>query len=75
MLRASKDYLLPSIFGLITRDGILGHQFNKKTRVFAPCYSQSLLLVDFKENQAPLWFSNLLQKNPRDKKKLEFIHV
>jgi hypothetical protein len=30
MLPAAKDYLLPSIFGLITRDGILGNQFNKK---------------------------------------------
>jgi hypothetical protein len=56
MLRASKDYLLPSIFGLITRDGILGHHFNKKLESFAPCYSQSLLLADFKENQALLWF-------------------
>jgi hypothetical protein len=42
MLRASKDYLLPSIFGLITRDGILGHQFNKKLESFAPRFSGGL---------------------------------
>ncbi len=30
-------------------DGILGHQFNKRLKSFAPCSSQSLLLADFKE--------------------------
>jgi hypothetical protein len=39
-----------------TRDGILGHQFNKRLESFAPCYSQSLLLSDFKENHTILWF-------------------
>jgi hypothetical protein len=33
------------------RDGILGHQFNKRLESFASFYSQSLLLADFKENQ------------------------
>jgi hypothetical protein len=32
------------------RDGILAHKFNKRLESFAPCYSQSLLLADFKEN-------------------------
>ncbi len=32
------------------------------------CYSQSLLLADFKENQTLLWISKSLQKNPRNKK-------
>ncbi len=34
----------------ITWDGILEHQFSQKSQVFAPCYSQSLILADFKEN-------------------------
>jgi hypothetical protein len=38
------------------RDGILGPQFNKRLESFAPCYSQSLLLADFKENHTLLWF-------------------
>jgi hypothetical protein len=33
------------------RDGILGHQFNKRFESFASCYSESLLLADFKETQ------------------------
>jgi hypothetical protein len=32
------------------RDGILGHQFDERIGSFAPCYSHSLLLADFKEN-------------------------
>jgi hypothetical protein len=32
------------------RNEILYHQFNKRLETFALCYSQSLLLVDFKEN-------------------------
>jgi hypothetical protein len=31
------------------RDGILGHQFDKRLESFAPCYSQSLLLADLKK--------------------------
>ncbi len=38
------------------RDGILGHQLNKRLESFAPCYSQSLLLADFKENHTLLWY-------------------
>jgi hypothetical protein len=30
-----------------SRDGILGHQFNKRLGSFAPCSSHSLLLGDF----------------------------
>ncbi len=37
------------------RDGILEHQFNKRLESFAPCYSQSLLLVDFEENRTLCW--------------------
>jgi hypothetical protein len=36
------------------RDGILGHQFDKKTRDF--CSTQSFYWWIFKENQALLWF-------------------
>jgi hypothetical protein len=35
---------------ILSREGILGHQINKRIKSFGPCYSQSLLLVDFKEN-------------------------
>jgi hypothetical protein len=37
-------------------DGILGHQFNRRLEFFAPCYSQTLLQADFKENHTLLWF-------------------
>ncbi len=30
-----------------SRDGILGHQFNKRLEFFAPCYSQSLTTGGF----------------------------
>ncbi len=39
-----------------SRDRILEHQLNKRLESFAPCYSQSLLLADFKENHTLLWF-------------------
>ncbi len=32
------------------RDGILGHQFNKRLESFVPCCSQPIPLDDFKEN-------------------------
>jgi hypothetical protein len=37
------------------RDGIFG-QINKRLQFFAPCYSQSLLLADFKIDPRLLWF-------------------
>ena len=44
------------------RDRILGHQFNKRLESFAPCYSQSLLLVDFKENHSLMQVFKILTK-------------
>jgi hypothetical protein len=35
--------------GSVSRDGSLGLQFDKRFESFAPCFSQSLLLADFKE--------------------------
>ncbi len=35
---------------MIVRDKILGHKFSKRLGSFAQWYSQSLLLIDFKEN-------------------------
>ncbi len=32
-----------------SRDGVLGHRFNKRLESFASCYSQSLLLADLKK--------------------------
>ncbi len=48
----------------VSRDGIIGHKFEKRLESFAPCYSQSLALVDFTENQAPY-------KKIREPRKLE----
>ncbi len=42
-------------------DRMPGHKFNKRLESFAPCYSQSLLLANFKENY-PLLFSGF--QNP-----------
>jgi hypothetical protein len=56
-----------------TRDGILGQKFTKRLESFAPCYLQSLLLADFKENHSLLWFYNYLQKI-REIRKLASIH-
>jgi hypothetical protein len=44
-------------------DGILGHQFNKRHKSFAPCYLQSFLLGDFKENHILLWFLKYYKKS------------
>ncbi len=57
----------PSVIAFVkarsgSRDGILGHQFNKRLKSLAPCYSQSLILADFKENHTLLWFYSF--KNP-----------
>jgi hypothetical protein len=57
------------------RDGILGHQYNKRIKYFSPCYAQSLRLADIKENHT---YSSLVFKNPFKKihetRKLESIH-
>jgi hypothetical protein len=52
----------------VTRDGILGHQFDKRLESFAPCYSQSFYWRIFKENQTILWVQKYIQKNSRNKK-------
>jgi hypothetical protein len=59
--------------GVAPRDGVLGHQLYKRLEFFAPCYLQSLLLADFKENHILLWFKKSLQKI-RETRKLESIH-
>ncbi len=46
------------------RDGIRGHQFDRILESFAPCYSYSLLLVDFTEKQI---LSTLFLKIPTKK--------
>ncbi len=50
------------------RDGIHGQKFKKRLESFAPCYSQFLLLADFKENHTLLWISKFLQKIQRNQK-------
>jgi hypothetical protein len=49
-----------------TRGGILGHHFNIKLEYLDPCYSQSFILADFKENRT--------YKKIRESRKLESIH-
>jgi hypothetical protein len=56
----------------ISGDGILGLQFDKRFESFDPCFSQPLVLVDFKENHYLLWFQKYTYKNPQNKK-LEYI--
>jgi hypothetical protein len=51
-----------------SRDGILGHQFNKRLPSLAPCYSQSLLQADFQEIHTLLWILKSYKKNLRNKK-------
>ncbi len=46
---------LPNI---LSRDGILGHKFNKRLESFAPCYSQSLLLQILKKTILSSGFKN-----------------
>jgi hypothetical protein len=60
------------VFFNFSRDGILGHKFNKRLESFGACYSQPLLLGDFKANHTLLWFSKSLQKM-YETRKLEFI--
>ncbi len=55
------------------RDGIHGHQFNKRLESFAPCYSQFLLQADFKENHTLLWFKKSYKKFSETRKP-ESIH-
>jgi hypothetical protein len=58
-----------------TRDGILGHQFEEKIlESFAPCYSQSILLADFKENQILYSGFKNTYKKICETRSLEFIH-
>jgi len=45
-----------------SRDGILGHQCNKRLKSFSLCYSQSILLADFKG------FKNPSKKSAKQKK-------
>jgi hypothetical protein len=58
----------------MSRDGILGHQLNKRLESFAPCYSQSLAIL-----KKTILFSGFKNNTYRYKKisetrKLEFIH-
>ena len=53
-------YRRADYFNSTSGDGILGNQFNTRLESFAPCYSQSLLLANFKEN-------HILLKNPYKK--------
>jgi hypothetical protein len=48
-----------------TRDGILGHQFDKRLEAFAPCYSpvpSTGSLADFKENHTVI--TVILEERP-----------
>ncbi len=49
----------------VTRDGILGHHFDKRLESFAPCYSHSFYWWIFKENQTLLWVQKYIKKSPK----------
>ncbi len=51
----------------------LGHHFDKRLESLAPCYSQSLLLLGFKESHTLLWFKNIYKKT-HETRKLESAH-
>jgi hypothetical protein len=57
-------------FWLVPKDGILGHQFNKRLESFASCFSQSLLLADFKESSYSTLVLIILSKKLRETTKL-----
>ncbi len=48
-------------------------KFDKRLEFFAPCYSQSILMADFKENDTLVWFYKSLQKI-RETRKLKSIY-
>jgi hypothetical protein len=57
----------------LARDRILGHQFNKRLESFAPCYSQSFILADFKENQLYSGLINPSKKSAKQENSSIFI--
>jgi hypothetical protein len=50
------------LFDSLCWDGIPGHQFNKRLEPFDPCYSQPLLLEDFRENHTLLWLKKAVKQ-------------
>ncbi len=49
----------------VSRDGILGHQFNQKSRVFCPMLFTVPSTGGFKENHTLLWFLNPYKKSTK----------
>ncbi len=60
----------------LSRDEILGHQFNKRFESFASCYSQSLLLAILKKTKKTKLHTgfNNPYKKIRETRKLKSIH-
>ncbi len=50
------------LYSTYTKMQFLDINLTKYSSLFAPCYSQSFLLADFKEKHTFLWFSKSLQK-------------
>jgi hypothetical protein len=47
---------------------------SQRLESFAPCYSQSLLVANFEENQTLPWFKNNPDKEIHETRKLESSH-
>jgi hypothetical protein len=59
-------FQLCNVSSMQSREGILGHQIYKRLESFAPCYSQSLLLVDLKKTIFFSGFNNPYQKSKQE---------
>ncbi len=49
-------------------------KYNKRLEFFAPCYSQSSLLADFKENHTLLWFTKPFKKSAKQENQSLFMN-
>jgi hypothetical protein len=62
------------LFVINCRDGILGHQINKRLESFAPCYSQSLILADVKKTYSTLALIILAKKSAKQENSSLFMN-
>ncbi len=58
----------------LSKDGILGHKFNKRLETFAPCYSQSPSTGGFLKRPYSPVFPKIFTKKIYEKRILGSIH-
>jgi hypothetical protein len=56
MIKQLQNITMPPLEAVYPEMEFLDISLTKDSRSFAPCYSQSRLLADFKENRTLLWF-------------------